>query len=69
MHEVTGDHWHEPEGLKNAGYGAWKQPNTPYDDYRVRQKAARLNHAPFGAPPPLMRRPVREQLGQSSGRE
>jgi hypothetical protein len=37
MHEVTGDHWHEPEGLKNAGYGAWKRPNTPYDDYMDEQ--------------------------------
>ena len=37
MHEVTGDHWHEPEGLKNAGYGAWKRPNTPYDDFMEEQ--------------------------------
>ncbi len=37
MHEVTSDHWHEPEGLKNAGYGAWKRPNTPYDDYMEEQ--------------------------------
>ncbi len=33
MHEVTDDHWHEPEGQKNAGYGAWKRPNTSYDNY------------------------------------
>ena len=37
MHEVTSEHWHEPEGLKNAGYGAWKRPNTPYDDYMEAQ--------------------------------
>ena len=37
MHEVTSDHWHEPEGLKNAGYGAWKRPNTPYDDWMEAQ--------------------------------
>ena len=23
MHDVTTSHWHEPEGTKNAGYGAW----------------------------------------------
>src|SRR4029077_5394115 len=33
LHDTTDPHWHEPEGLKNAGYGAWKRPNTPYDDY------------------------------------
>ncbi len=33
MHDVTSEHWHEPEGQKNAGYGAWKRPNTPYDDF------------------------------------
>src|SRR6267142_5438061 len=37
MHEVTSEHWHEPEGTKNAGYGAWKRPNTPYDDYMEAQ--------------------------------
>src|SRR5439155_11415067 len=37
MHEVTSEHWHEPEGRKNAGYGAWKRPNTPYDDYMEAQ--------------------------------
>ena len=37
MHEVTSDHWHEPDGLKNAGYGAWKRPNTPYDDFMEAQ--------------------------------
>jgi quercetin dioxygenase-like cupin family protein len=37
MHEVTSDHWHEPEGLKNAGYGAWKRPNTSYDDFMEEQ--------------------------------
>jgi mannose-6-phosphate isomerase-like protein (cupin superfamily) len=38
MHDTTdGSHWHEPEGLKNAGYGAWKRPNTPYDDYMEAQ--------------------------------
>ena len=32
MHDtVAADHWHEPQGLKNAGYGAWKRPKTPYD--------------------------------------
>jgi hypothetical protein len=33
MHEVTSQHWHQPEGYKNAGYGAWNRPDTPYDDY------------------------------------
>ena len=37
MHEVTSEHWHEPEGRKNAGYGAWKRPNTPYDDWMEAQ--------------------------------
>src|ERR1700730_11609801 len=37
MHDLTRDHWHEPEGMKNAGYGAWKRPNTPYDDYMEEQ--------------------------------
>jgi mannose-6-phosphate isomerase-like protein (cupin superfamily) len=38
MHDTTdGSHWHEPEGMKNAGYGAWKRPNTPYDDYMEAQ--------------------------------
>lgn len=37
MHEITGDHWHEPEGLRNAGYGAWKRPNMPYDDFMEEQ--------------------------------
>ena len=38
MHDTTdGSHWHEPEGLKNAGYGAWKRPNTSYDDYMEAQ--------------------------------
>jgi hypothetical protein len=37
MHEVTSQHWHEPEGYKNAGYGAWNRPNTPYDDYMEAQ--------------------------------
>ena len=37
MHDITSDHWHEPEGFKNAGYGAWKRPNTPYDDYMEAQ--------------------------------
>src|SRR5258708_12688188 len=37
MHDVTSDNWHEPEGTKNAGYGAWKRPNTSYDDYMEAQ--------------------------------
>jgi len=37
MHDVTSEHWHEPEGRKNAGYGAWKRPNTPYDDFMEAQ--------------------------------
>ena len=37
MHEVTSDHWHDPEGLKNAGVGAWKRPNTAYDDFMEAQ--------------------------------
>ena len=37
MHEVTSSHWHEPEGMKNAGYGAWNRPNTAYDDFMEAQ--------------------------------
>src|SRR4030088_2575177 len=37
MHDITGEHWHEPEGMRNAGYGVWKRPNTPYDDYMEAQ--------------------------------
>src|SRR5260221_586093 len=38
MHDVVStEHWHEPQGLKNAGYGAWKRPNTPYDDFMARE--------------------------------
>ena len=37
MHDVTSEHWHEPEGRKNAGYGVWKRPNTPYDDFMEAQ--------------------------------
>jgi len=37
MHDVTTEHWHEPKGFKNAGYGAWKRPNTPYDDFMESQ--------------------------------
>jgi hypothetical protein len=37
MHDVTTSHWHEPKGFKNAGYGAWKRPNTPYDDFMEEQ--------------------------------
>ncbi len=37
MHDITGEHWHEPQGTKNAGYGSWKRPNTPYDEYMVEQ--------------------------------
>src|SRR2546430_5466304 len=37
MHDITSEHWHEPEGSKNAGYGAWKRPNTSYDDYMEAQ--------------------------------
>src|SRR5688572_5450844 len=37
MHDVTSEHWHEPKGFKNAGYGAWKRPNTPYDDFMESQ--------------------------------
>ena len=37
MHDVTGSHWHEPEGTKNAGYGEWKRPNTAYDDFMESQ--------------------------------
>ena len=54
MHDVTSEHWHEPKGFKNAGYGAWKRPNTPYDDFMEAQgipiyprhrRAARAGHA------------------------
>src|SRR5580704_19755148 len=37
MHDVTSSHWHEPEGNKNAGYGAWNRPNTAYDDFMEAQ--------------------------------
>src|SRR4029079_3892045 len=37
MHDVTTSHWHEPKGFKNAGYGAWKRPNTAYDDFMEAQ--------------------------------
>src|SRR5262249_59882357 len=37
VHDTTDPHWHEPQGMKNAGYGAWKRPNTPYDDYMEAQ--------------------------------
>jgi len=37
MHDVTSSHWHEPEGTKNAGYGAWNRPNTAYDDFMQAQ--------------------------------
>src|SRR5260221_10199360 len=38
MHDVpSSEHWHEPQGLKNAGYGAWKRPNTSYDDFMESQ--------------------------------
>ena len=37
MHDITGEHWHEPQGTKNAGYGSWKRPNTPYDEYMEEQ--------------------------------
>ena len=37
MHDVTSSHWHEPEGTKNAGYGAWNRPNTAYDDFMETQ--------------------------------
>jgi len=31
-------HWHEPGANKNAGYGAWKRPNTPYDNFMEEQE-------------------------------
>ncbi|HEX5282073.1 MAG TPA: cupin domain-containing protein [Micropepsaceae bacterium] len=38
MHDVpSSEHWHEPQGRKNAGYGAWKRPNTPYDNFMEAQ--------------------------------
>jgi quercetin dioxygenase-like cupin family protein len=37
MHDITTTHWHEPKGFKNAGYGAWKRPNMPYDDFMEAQ--------------------------------
>ena len=37
MHDVTTSHWHEPKGFKNAGYGAWKRPNTAYDTFMESQ--------------------------------
>jgi mannose-6-phosphate isomerase-like protein (cupin superfamily) len=37
MHDVTAPHWHEPKGFKSAGYGAWKRPNMPYDDFMEAQ--------------------------------
>jgi len=32
------EHWHDPAKGKNAGYGAWERPNTPYDDYMESQE-------------------------------
>ena len=32
------EHWHDPAKDKNAGYGAWERPNTPYDDYMETQE-------------------------------
>jgi mannose-6-phosphate isomerase-like protein (cupin superfamily) len=38
MHDtVSESHWHEPVKNRNAGYGAWKRPNTPYDDFMESQ--------------------------------
>jgi mannose-6-phosphate isomerase-like protein (cupin superfamily) len=38
MHDLTDQrHWHEPGKDKSAGYGAWKRPNTPYDDFMESQ--------------------------------
>ncbi len=38
MHDITAtEHWHEPQGYKNAGYGAWKRPKTPYDNFMESQ--------------------------------
>lgn len=31
-------HWHDPDKGKNAGYGAWKRPNTPYDTFMEEQE-------------------------------
>ena len=31
-------HWHDPDKDKNAGYGAWNRPNTPYDDFMEAQE-------------------------------
>lgn len=34
MHEVTSkSHWHEPSGGKKAGFGDFKKPKTPYDEF------------------------------------
>ena len=30
-------HWHEPGKEMNAGYGAWKRPNSAYDDFMESQ--------------------------------
>ena len=38
MHDANDEkHWHEPEKNKTAGYGSWKRPNTPYDDFMESQ--------------------------------
>jgi quercetin dioxygenase-like cupin family protein len=38
MHDAPdAPHWHEPEKGRNAGYGAWKRPNTPYDTFMEAQ--------------------------------
>ena len=38
-HENTQQsHWHDPDKGKNAGYGAWKRPNTPYDNFMEAQE-------------------------------
>ena len=30
-HDTPGGHWHEPTGGKNAGYGKFARPKSPYD--------------------------------------
>src|SRR5262249_21626893 len=33
MHDTPASHWHEPKAGQNAGYGAFKRPQLPYDRF------------------------------------
>ena len=31
MHDITGEHWHEPKAGENAGFGKFLRKPMPYD--------------------------------------